>query len=69
MKIVIPGGSGQVGTLLARHFQQKARGRYTQPNTSDSEPRAVALSHLGCPLARELGHRARRRRCRHQSGR
>ena len=23
MKIVIPGGSGQVGTLLARHFQQK----------------------------------------------
>ena len=23
MKIVIPGGSGQVGTILARHFENK----------------------------------------------
>ncbi len=51
MKIVIPGGSGQVGTLLARHFHQQGHTRYR------AEPRPEAGSMAGDSLGRSDGRR------------
>ncbi len=66
MKVVIPGGSGQVGTILARalHGAGHDSGR---PQSSPGGA-AMACSDVGRRQPRPLGGRDRRGRRRHQPG-
>ena len=59
MKIVIPGGSGQVGTVLARAFQRE--GHEVVVLSRAARPRALAGRRVGRRNARALGARGRRR--------
>ena len=64
MRIVIPGGTGQVGQILARHFH--SQGHDVTVLTANPTTRSLAHRLLGWPDPRPLGHRIRTERRLHQ---
>ena len=69
MRIVIPGGSGRSGTLLARAFQADGHEVVVLSRSPRPAPSAGRVVALGRRDAGRLGGRDRRRRRRHQPGR
>ena len=59
MKIVIPGGSGQVGRVLARHFH--SQGHAVTVLSRQPRPGSVACRRLGRPYARRVDYGSRRK--------
>ena len=64
MKIVIPGGSGQVGTLLSRSFHADGHEVVVLSRRAGTAPWRIV--RMGRAHPRPLGHRARRGRRRRQ---
>lgn len=54
MKIVIPGGSGQVGTILARHFQTKGDEVVILSRSMRDLPLSISIRRGACQLMRSM---------------